>query len=351
MSLSGALTTAVGGLNAQSRSLGSISDNIANSQTVGYKRVETAFATLLSVSNSRVHQPGGVIAKPLRTNDVQGAVQQTSVETNLAISGTGFFAVSKVAGVGASGLPTFEADPFYTRAGDFNVDADGYLVNTSGYYLTAWPIDPATGAVNKNGLEQVRITQFRDNPQPTTNVTYSANLPSNPSGVFDTDISTPDIDFAPTSIQVFDALGAPHNVNVQWTKIDGRADTFTATITDEDGVVLNGGDPVRFRFYVEDDPVTGVKAGSLAGIDLTNAGGDPVAAGTIGGDVSVPLTLAFAGPEPSSLTFGLNFGKFGLSEQTTMFTGSDVEFRSARQNGLPPGSFRNSRSDSRDSSR
>src|SRR5688572_27969993 len=118
MSLSAALTTAVGGLDSQSRALGNLSDNIANSQTVGYKRIETSFSTLLSVSNAREHQPGGVVAKPVRTNDVQGSVQQTSIETNLAVSGDGFFAVSRVSGVGPGGVPTFEADPIYSRAGD-----------------------------------------------------------------------------------------------------------------------------------------------------------------------------------------------------------------------------------------
>ena len=57
MSLSGALTSAVTGIDAQSIALGSISDNISNSGTTGYKRVETQFSTLLTVSNALVHEP------------------------------------------------------------------------------------------------------------------------------------------------------------------------------------------------------------------------------------------------------------------------------------------------------
>ena len=64
MSILGAMFTAVSGVNAQSRSLGHISDNIANSQTTGYKRVETRFETLITVSNQNLHSPGGVIASP-----------------------------------------------------------------------------------------------------------------------------------------------------------------------------------------------------------------------------------------------------------------------------------------------
>src|SRR5476651_2119729 len=135
MSLSGALTSAVTGLQAQSIAMGAISDNIGNSQTVGYKRVDTEFQTLLTVSNASVHEPGGVTSKPLYTNDVQGTVQQTSTETNLAVSGSGYFAVSKVASVNGASLPVFVADPLYTRAGDFAPDNNGYLVNSAGYYL------------------------------------------------------------------------------------------------------------------------------------------------------------------------------------------------------------------------
>jgi len=74
MSLSGALTSAVTGIDAQSRALGAISDNISNSQTTGYKRVDTQFSTLLTVSNAFVHEPGGVTSKPHYTNDIQGNV-------------------------------------------------------------------------------------------------------------------------------------------------------------------------------------------------------------------------------------------------------------------------------------
>src|SRR5919108_157008 len=87
MSILGAMFTAVSGVNAQSRSLGHISDNIANSQTTGYKRVETRFETLITVSNANLHAPGGVIASPFYANNVQGNITQTQNTTNLAITG------------------------------------------------------------------------------------------------------------------------------------------------------------------------------------------------------------------------------------------------------------------------
>src|SRR4051812_19544360 len=118
MSLSGALATAVTGIDAQSRALGAISDNVANSQTAGYKRIESSFSTLLSVSNAREHQPGGVLSRPIHTNDVQGAVQQTSITTNLAISGDGFFPVNRANGTQTNGTPIFTNSTYFTRAGD-----------------------------------------------------------------------------------------------------------------------------------------------------------------------------------------------------------------------------------------
>ena len=334
MSLSGALTTAVGGLDSQSRALGSLSDNIANSQTVGYKRIETSFSTLLSVSNAREHQPGGVIAKPIRTNDIQGSVQQTSIETNLAVSGDGYFAVSRINGLGAGGVPTFETDPIYTRAGDFNVDSNGFLVNSAGHALNAWPIDAATGVIDKNSLQPVRLTQFRDNPRATSNIDYSANLPSSPNPTFDTDGATAGIQFAPTTVQMFDALGQPHNLEVQWTKLAGNNNQWEARISSsEAGVSVTApAAAVNITFNVADDAVTGAQAGSILSL-----GG---VAGGVGSGASIPVTVSFAGPAASAVTMNLNLGKFGNAEQLTMFTGNDVEFRSARQDGLPPGSFR-----------
>ncbi len=95
MSILGAMFTAVSGVNAQSKSLGHISDNIANSQTTGYKKVDTRFETLITVSNANLHQPGGVVASPYFANSLQGNVNQTQSLTNMAISGQGFFVVSR----------------------------------------------------------------------------------------------------------------------------------------------------------------------------------------------------------------------------------------------------------------
>ncbi len=215
MSILGAMFTAVSGVNAQSRSLGHISDNIANSQTTGYKRVETRFETLITVSNQNLHSPGGVIASPYFANGVQGNITQTQNNTNLAVTGNGFFIVSRASNQTATDT-TFDALRYYTRAGDFEVNRDGYLVNNGNYYLNGWEVDPETGIPNTSVVSPIQISQVIDEPTPTEEIEFVGNLPSNAP-------INPTTPLPPTSVQVFDALGNPHNVSLVWTK---RADNL-----------------------------------------------------------------------------------------------------------------------------
>jgi flagellar hook protein FlgE len=336
MSLSGALTSAVTGIDAQSRALGAISDNISNSQTTGYKRVDTSFSTLLTVSNAFVHEPGGVTSKPHYTNDIQGTVQQTSITTNLAVSGEGYFAVSRVAGVNGTALPSFEPDPLYTRAGDFSVDNNGFLVNNAGYFLNGWDVNPATGQVSKNQLVQIRLNQLKSDPQATTNIDYSVNLPS-----------TPGANLSATKVNFFDAQGTAHALDVTWApKVVGGVtsnDTWTATINSTDSAITSATTPglpvtADVQFYLVDTGTN--KAGSIKAItNITNPSG--AVATPPGTKAQIPLGINFGGTTASSQAVNLTLGTYGLAEQTTLFTGTDVNFISAQQDGLPPGSFRN----------
>jgi flagellar hook protein FlgE len=215
MSILGAMFTAVSGVNAQSRSLGHISDNIANSQTTGYKKVDTRFETLITVSNANLHAPGGVIASPAFANNVQGNITQTQDNTNLAITGNGFFVVSRASNQTAT-QTTFDALRYYTRAGDFEVNRDGYLVNNGDYYLNGWQVDPETGVPDTSVVAPIHIEQVIDEPTPTAQIDFVGNLPAN------SDVN-PNPPLSPTSVQVFDALGNPHNVSLVWTK---RADNL-----------------------------------------------------------------------------------------------------------------------------
>ncbi|HTH98210.1 MAG TPA: flagellar hook-basal body complex protein, partial [Stellaceae bacterium] len=117
MSLFGSLTTAVSGLDAQQDALGNISNNIANSQTIGYKDVGTAFTELVTQSNQSYNAPGGVIATPVYMNSLAGSAVGTSTNTNLAISGSGFFVVKAPPAISPNGTTTFNGQNLYTQAG------------------------------------------------------------------------------------------------------------------------------------------------------------------------------------------------------------------------------------------
>ena len=87
MSLFGSMTTAIGGLTAQSRALGHISDNVANSQTIGFKRIDTSFVSYITSTSERLHTPGSVTARPDFTHTIQGTIEQVENKTALAVAG------------------------------------------------------------------------------------------------------------------------------------------------------------------------------------------------------------------------------------------------------------------------
>lgn len=270
MSFFGSMTTAITGIRAQSSALGHISDNIANSQTVGYKRTDTSFQDIVTASSSRNHLPGAVLAAPAFTNSVQGSIDASEVPTHMAINGEGFFIVSSTIAT-VDNQPVFDNVNYYTRRGDFTMDRHGYLVNGAGYALQGLEIDPITG--NPVGDTPGRIQVNRDflAARPTDSISYTANLPAWPQTVnADPDIAdselltvgrfTPplaDLSAIPASgedifldnslsggaITGYDTLGAPVNVQLRWSKVDNTA---------------GGGDEWNL-FYKTDDAATGAQ--------------------------------------------------------------------------------------------
>jgi flagellar hook protein FlgE len=182
MGIFDALTTAVAGLQAQSFALQNISGNVANSQTTGYKETNTSFADLVSQAVPSQQTTNGVVASSVATNTVQGTIQSTSVSTNMAINGDGFFVVAKPAGF-TDNQPVFNGVSDYTRAGDFQLNADGNLVNSAGYYLMGIPVNGATGNPVGNVPQVLQFNNAFVPAQATTQIQYQANLPSQPSAM------------------------------------------------------------------------------------------------------------------------------------------------------------------------
>ena len=181
MGIYGAINSAVSGLNAQATALENISGNVANSQTTGYKRLDTTFADLVSGGgDTQASQVSGTtFATSRATNTVQGDITDVEVDTYMAINGEGYFVVTQAADV-VDGSTTFADETFYTRAGDFERNKEGYLINSSGYYLQGFPLDPDTGnAVGDNPT----VIQIENQPlaaSATTSIDYQANLPRVP---------------------------------------------------------------------------------------------------------------------------------------------------------------------------
>jgi flagellar hook protein FlgE len=180
MGIFDALTSAVSGLQAESFALQNISGNIANSSTVAFKAVGTGFEDLIPDATSPSLQvAGGVSAFSESTISTQGTISASTVATNMAINGDGFFDVEASTGT-VDNQPVFSGTTDYTRQGDFQLNANGNLVNGAGYFLMGLPLDPNTG----NPVGNVpQVLQFQNNfipAQATTSIDYAANLPTAP---------------------------------------------------------------------------------------------------------------------------------------------------------------------------
>jgi flagellar hook protein FlgE len=175
MSIYGALAAGVSALQANSSVLGMISDNIANANTVGYKREDGQFSTLVTGQTTADYSPGGVRAAGRTLMDQQGLMQTTQSPTDIAISGNGFFVVSPAPTTGTS------TDRFlFTRAGSFVKDSSGFLKNAAGYYLEGWPVQ-ANGTVNADPsdltqLQTINLENLGGTAEATTQLTVNANL-------------------------------------------------------------------------------------------------------------------------------------------------------------------------------
>ena len=179
MGIFGALTTAVGGLRANSYALENISGNIANAQTTAFKRIETSFLDLIPSTGLTNQLAGSVTTKSRSTNTVQGDVQSSSVATHMAINGAGFFSVQKP-GTFTDDQPVFDGVDRYTRRGDFQLDRSGYLVNGAGYFLQGVPVDPTTGNLSGSSPQVLKFQSDFLPAQATSKIEYRANLAGYP---------------------------------------------------------------------------------------------------------------------------------------------------------------------------
>jgi flagellar hook protein FlgE len=179
MGIFDALTSAVSGLGAQAFALQNISGNIANSQTIAYKKINTQFADMIGDNLPSQQIAGGVLASSKATNNVQGDLQNASTPTFMGINGNGYFIVQKPSTF-SNNMPVFGGVDLYTRRGDFQLDQNGFLVNGAGYYLEGIATDPTTGNPVGSIPGPLRFNNNLIPAQETSQIQYNANLPSSP---------------------------------------------------------------------------------------------------------------------------------------------------------------------------
>ncbi|CAN7673585.1 flagellar hook protein FlgE [Mesorhizobium caraganae] len=212
MSLYGMMRTGVSGMNAQANRLSTTADNIANSDTTGYKRSSAEFSTLIMPQVGGAYNSGGVNTTIRSAISAQGVLQYTTSVSDLAVNGNGFFVVQDPSGT-----------PFLTRAGAFVPDAQGRLVNAAGYQLMAYSYANGTPAATANGFEglvPVEISDQEMTATPSTSGNFNANLPAGatpPAGPLPSTNSATAEYTSKSSIVTYDNLGNKKLLDVYFT--------------------------------------------------------------------------------------------------------------------------------------
>lgn len=333
-----AMTTAVSGLSAQAFALENISGNIANSQTTGFKRLDTTFSDLIPDGGPRRELAGSVSAMSRPTNTVQGQIVSSAVPTHMGINGDGYFVVQKSIGF-SDNQPLFTGVNLYTRRGDFELDRNGSLVNQAGNYLMGLPLDSRTGNPVGSTPRVIRISNDVIGAQATTSLEYRASLPATPhspaynatvpgSELLPLALATPTIPTADVTnfisrtveggfVTMYDNQGNPIDVQMRWGKIANAA---------------AGPPPVQdtWRFYYQNNSQTGTESWTQIGADYTF-------------DAQGKITAPTANPTITGLTVNnrtvgdvtLNIGVNGLSQYAR--ANGNVDVTQIAQDGYAAG--------------
>jgi len=213
---------ALSGLNAAQADLNVTANNIANTSTTGFKGSRTEFADMFAVSLQGVSSNAsgnGVRVAAVAQQFAQGNIEFTDSNLDLALSGQGMFILSDNGALA------------YTRAGAFQMNRDGYVVNSMNQRLQVYP-PLAGGGFNTGGLSDLQLVTTDSAPQATSNVDYILNLPANatppPVAVFNP--ADPNSFNQATSLTLYDSLGATHTGTMYFVKT-ATANQWTAQLS------------------------------------------------------------------------------------------------------------------------
>lgn len=181
MSINSAMYTAVTGLSALGAGMQTISNNIANVNTVGFKAMRTNYEDLISqnyYSGGKANQRGcGVKVSTIQSMFTQGAFMSSAQDTDMAIAGEGFFSVRN----------PIDGGNYYTRAGVFTLTKDGYMEDPSGNILQGWQMSipkPGESPVRLGAVTDIKITVLNSPPVATSTVKLVNNLDARDKSAF-----------------------------------------------------------------------------------------------------------------------------------------------------------------------
>ncbi|MEE2690795.1 MAG: flagellar hook-basal body complex protein [Pseudomonadota bacterium] len=319
MGLSSAMNAGVMGLAVNATKLSTISDNIANSETYGYKRVQTDFTNMVLEQTKGDYNAGGVRAATFKDVAAQGSLISTSNSTDISIAGRGLLPVTSGAGLNAA---PGDRPLMLTATGSFAPDQNGYLRTSSGLFLMGWPANP-DGTVtvpsrdSATGLEPVQVTRNQFLAAPTTRMELGVNLPA-------------------SSTQA-GADGAPYDLPVEYFDNLGRSQTLTLTFTP---TVPATGSSNAWTVSITDsagDPLTPIATFDIT-FDDTAAQGGSIATVTAGAgaawDAATGIVQVNVGSGPMDLFIGKPGDGSPLSQLSANFSPTGVT-----KNGAPIGSL------------
>lgn len=307
MSIYGMMRTSISGMAAQAFRLTTVSDNIANADTDGYKRAGAEFTSLVAPGGNggsrqaSLYESGSVVPHVRQSISEQGTYRFTSSSTDLALDGDGFFVVENDSGT-----------PLLTRAGSFVPDGAGNLYNSAGLYLQGYPITDGqipNVANGYGGLENVNVATNGLVATPSTSGTFEVNLPAGApvvSAPFPSTNSATSAYSQKSSMTVFDNLGNARIVDIYMAKT--AVNTWEVSVFDQSGAASAGA-----PFPYSNAP--------LASTALTFSPADGTLQGTS------PSSVSFTIPGGSPLTLDMG----GTTQLGTGFVIAD-----AKVNGSAP---------------
>jgi flagellar hook protein FlgE len=318
MTISSSLNAGVAGLTANASRLAAISDNIANSGTFGYKRMDSDFHSMVTSGNSGPYSAGGVRATTQRLIDERGALVSTGNSTDLAVRGRGFLPVAKSTEV-ASGNGANQM--LLTTTGSFRTDADGYLKTESGLILMGWPAladgsIPAFPRDTGAGLAPVQIDVNQFSGEPTSHIDLGVNLPAT-----ETEAAAPG-DPRQLFVEYIGNLGQSESIEVSFTPqipATGASNEWTMQLRD----TASGGALIG-EYALQFDSTRGA-GGTLQSVNTLSGGAYDPATGA--------LTVNVAGGPME-----INIGKPGAADGLTQLSDSFAPV-SISKDGFPVGNM------------